>query len=74
MSFAASAVAASTAVASAVATNDPDRRPPLWDDQTRNQRDLYTQLIISSALGLGAFLSFCVCLIPFLVWASLVFH
>lgn len=30
-----------------------------WRDQT-NTRDLYTQFVISSALGLGAFLSFCV--------------
>ena len=29
---------------------------------TGGQRDLYTQFVISSALGLGAFFSFCVCL------------
>ena len=33
-----------------------------WRDQTRGQRDLVTQLVISSVLGLGAFFSFCVCL------------
>ncbi|KAE8356641.1 glycogen debranching enzyme [Aspergillus coremiiformis] len=33
---------------------------PTWGDQTRGQRDLYTQLVISCALGLCAFLSFCV--------------
>lgn len=33
---------------------------PKWDDQTRGQRDLYTQLVISSAVGLSAFFSFCV--------------
>lgn len=32
-----------------------------WADQTRKQRDLYTQFVISSALGLVAFFSFCVC-------------
>lgn len=31
-----------------------------WDDQTRDQRDLVTQSIISIALGLIAFLTFCV--------------
>lgn len=36
-------------------------REPPWDDQTRGQRDLYTQLVISLALGLSAFFSFCVC-------------
>ncbi|KAJ5761026.1 hypothetical protein N7520_008182 [Penicillium odoratum] len=31
-----------------------------WEDQTKQQRDLYTQFVLSFALGLGAFLSFCV--------------
>lgn len=31
-----------------------------WDDQTRDQRDLVTQSIISIAFGLIAFLTFCV--------------
>lgn len=31
-----------------------------WGGQTHGQRDLYTQLVISSTIGLGAFLSFCV--------------
>ncbi|KAJ5104160.1 hypothetical protein N7532_004689 [Penicillium argentinense] len=31
-----------------------------WDDQTREQRDLYTQFVISFALGLGAFMTFCI--------------
>ena len=29
-------------------------------DPTQGQRDLYTQLVISSLLGISAFLSFCV--------------
>lgn len=37
--------------------NGGERR---WEDQTKEQRDLYTQFVISLALGLGAFLSFCV--------------
>ena len=31
-----------------------------WEDQTRDQRDLVTQSIISIALGLIAFFTFCV--------------
>ncbi|KAJ5824963.1 hypothetical protein N7447_007303 [Penicillium robsamsonii] len=31
-----------------------------WEDQLREQRDLYTQFVISSALGLSAFLTFCI--------------
>lgn len=34
---------------------------PKFQDQARGQRDLYTQIVISSALGLSAFLTFCVC-------------
>ncbi|WEW61381.1 hypothetical protein PRK78_006871 [Emydomyces testavorans] len=34
--------------------------PPKFQDQTRGQRDLYTQIVISSALGLSAFLTFCI--------------
>lgn len=33
-----------------------------WGDQATAYRDLYTQFVISFALGLGAFVSFCVCL------------
>lgn len=46
-----------------VLADDPDnngREGRRWEDQTGQQRDLYTQIAISSALGLGAFLSFCV--------------
>ncbi|KAI9367985.1 glycogen debranching enzyme [Aspergillus egyptiacus] len=62
MSFTESAArAALTAVA--VASNgtgdggdEPGRK---WEDQTQGHRDLYTQLVISLALGSTAFLSFC---------------
>lgn len=61
MSATATAATAVLTVAAAAATNngtgEGGRR---WEDQTRGQRDLYTQFIISSALGLGAFLTFCV--------------
>lgn len=44
-----------------VLDNDPDDgRERRWEDQTKEHRDLYTQIVVSSALGLGAFLSFCV--------------
>lgn len=60
MSATATAATAVLTVAAAAATNngtgEGGRR---WEDQTRGQRDLYTQFIISSALGLGAFLTFC---------------
>jgi hypothetical protein len=54
--------AAAAAMLTAVVEGD---RPggghePTWGDQARGQRDLYTQLVISLALGLSAFLSFCV--------------
>jgi hypothetical protein len=44
---------------------DGDRggRPGVGDkyqDQTKGQRDLYTQIVISSTLGLSAFFAFCV--------------
>ncbi|OJJ43230.1 hypothetical protein ASPZODRAFT_19633 [Penicilliopsis zonata CBS 506.65] len=38
-------------------SSDPIHEP--WTDQTKSQRDLYTQLVISSTIGMGAFLSFC---------------
>lgn len=59
----ATAATAVLSVATAVAANNGtgdgghERR---WEDQTRGQRDLYTQFVISCALGLGAFLTFCV--------------
>ncbi|CAG8935793.1 unnamed protein product [Penicillium salamii] len=31
-----------------------------WEDQLKESRDLYTQFVISSALGLSAFLTFCI--------------
>ncbi|KAI1986282.1 hypothetical protein LOZ53_004770 [Ophidiomyces ophidiicola] len=33
--------------------------PPKFQDQARGQRDLYTQIVVSSALGLSAFFAFC---------------
>lgn len=41
--------------------NDPEDgdRGRHWEDQTQ-YRDLYTQFVISFALGLGAFVAFCV--------------
>ena len=32
-----------------------------WDDQTKDQRDLIIQSIISIVFGLAAFITFCVC-------------
>lgn len=32
-----------------------------WQDQVSGQKDLYTQVVIASALGLAAFMGFCVC-------------
>ena len=51
--------------------NGGERR---WDDQTKEQRDLYTQFVISFALGLGAFLSFCVSFLAADVFVSLLIH
>lgn len=53
---------AATAVWTVLADDPDDGRERRWEDQTKEQRDLYTQFVISCALGLGAFLSFCVCL------------
>lgn len=35
-------------------------RTPSYKDQTKNQRDIQTQVVVSIALGLTAFLVFCV--------------
>lgn len=57
MSFTASAATAFfTVLADDSDDDDGGRR---WGDQTKS-RDLYTQFVISFALGLGAFISFCV--------------
>ena len=61
MSLAESAATAVHVIASSTATNQPGGVQGPWQDQLKNQWDLYTQLVISSVLGLGAFLSFCVC-------------
>ncbi|OJJ39872.1 hypothetical protein ASPWEDRAFT_105675 [Aspergillus wentii DTO 134E9] len=66
MSFTESAAAAMLTVATAVMVDETGKptpthphRPDLVDPR-KGQRDLYTQFVISFALGLGAFLSFCV--------------
>lgn len=40
--------------------DDPGKPHEPWSEQTNRQRDLYTQLVISSFLGLSAFFAFCV--------------
>ncbi|KAF9884651.1 hypothetical protein FE257_001404 [Aspergillus nanangensis] len=61
MSVTDSAVAAMLTAATFMADEPKPGEPGrTWDDQTRGQRDLYTQLVVSVALGLCAFLSFCV--------------
>ena len=56
MSLTQSAATAALTVASG--GKDKHRKPY----EPSQNRDLYTQLVISIVLGLGAFLSFCVCL------------
>ncbi|KAJ6116029.1 hypothetical protein N7523_006446 [Penicillium sp. IBT 18751x] len=51
---------AATALWTVLADDPDDGRERRWEDQTKQQRDLFTQIAVSSALGLGAFLSFCV--------------
>lgn len=51
---------AATAVWTILADDPDNGGEHRWEDQTKQQRDLYTQFVISFALGLGAFLSFCV--------------
>ncbi|KAJ5541614.1 hypothetical protein N7494_006690 [Penicillium frequentans] len=56
-----SLTASAAATVWTVLADDPDNGgEPRWEDQTKHHRDLYTQLVISFALGLGAFMSFCV--------------
>lgn len=52
--------ATSTAIAVTANGGDDGDRERRWADQAKDQRDLITQLVISLALGLGAFFSFCV--------------
>ncbi|KAJ6008842.1 hypothetical protein N7499_001112 [Penicillium canescens] len=49
-----------TAVLTALADKPDGGGERRWEDQLKEQRDLYTQFVISSALGLGAFLTFCI--------------
>lgn len=58
MSLSASAASAVLTVLADKTDGGSERR---WEDQLKEQRDLYTQFVISSALGLSAFLTFCVC-------------
>ena len=79
-SMAAATASAITTLATAVVAatihdgdgNGGDDDSPRWQDQADGQRDLYTQIVISMALGLGAFLTFCVSfgksLFPLLGW------
>jgi hypothetical protein len=40
--------------------DDPGKPHEPWSEQTNRQRDMYTQLVISSFLGLSAFFAFCI--------------
>lgn len=51
---------AASAVLTLLADKPDDGSKRRWEDQLKEQRDLYTQFVISSALGLSAFLTFCV--------------
>ncbi|OQD83895.1 hypothetical protein PENANT_c015G09501 [Penicillium antarcticum] len=51
---------ATTAVLTALAGKPDHGGERRWEDQLKEQRDLYTQFVISSTLGLGAFLTFCI--------------
>lgn len=61
MTVATTAASAAVSVATALLTNDDEDggHERKWTDQARDQRDLYTQLVISCALGLCALFSFC---------------
>ena len=43
------------------ANGDSGEKPPTWQTQATNQRDLGVQVILSVAFGLSAFIAFCVC-------------
>lgn len=66
MSLTSSAAAEILTAAAVVIEKPDDPHEPRWGDQTRGQRDLYTQLVLSLALGLTAFFAFCVC--PLIPW------
>jgi hypothetical protein len=55
-------MAAVVTAAVTAADNGTHDEPDL--DPTKKTRDIYTQLVISSALGITAFLAFCVCSYP----------
>lgn len=52
---------ATTSAVHALATDGKDDGDaPKYQDQARGQRDLFTQIAVSIALGLSAFMTFCV--------------
>jgi hypothetical protein len=59
MSLTASAASAALTLL-ADGPDDGSKRPWRPNDPVKEQRDLYTQFVISTALGLSAFLAFCV--------------
>ncbi|KAK1143431.1 hypothetical protein N8T08_006759 [Aspergillus melleus] len=60
MSLSESAATAVLSVAAVASDTPGGGHQPRWADQTKGQRDLYTQLVISVAVGLSAFMAFCV--------------
>ena len=60
MSLSESAATAVLSVAAVASDTPGEGNQPRWADQTKGQRDLYTQLVISVAVGLSAFMAFCV--------------
>lgn len=59
-SLATTAVAAAAAATTTAPWDGDGGSGGNYQDQVRGQRDLYTQIVISLALGFGAFLTFCV--------------
>ncbi|EER29838.1 hypothetical protein CPC735_011560 [Coccidioides posadasii C735 delta SOWgp] len=60
LSLLSAATVTNTAFHSFASGGDGDDDLPKFQDQARGQRDLYTQIVISSAVGLSAFLTFCI--------------
>ncbi|KMU78291.1 hypothetical protein CISG_06444 [Coccidioides immitis RMSCC 3703] len=60
LSLLSAATVTNTAFHSFASGGDGDDDLPKFQDQARGQRDLYTQIVISSAVGLIAFLTFCI--------------
>ncbi|KAL1990484.1 hypothetical protein VTN49DRAFT_6323 [Thermomyces lanuginosus] len=51
---------ATVLAATPTAGNNDTDIPGFWGRQTRNQRDIYTQCVISASIGLSAFFAFCI--------------